>query len=292
MPDAVLLRETSVLVVWAALIVTVSLPDPPCVMVRVAGKRLVTVGGGGVTWTVLLALPLFSDTVMRVLPALTAVTGTGTLVCPLAKDTDDGTVATLVLALLTLSVPAAVGVGESVAVRVPVAPNAMVNGFGVSAVGVGRILVPKTLIVTKLPGLLATSTCTFSVFGGGVSVTVLSTTLTCCEKSLGPATWTPFTVIVPDEIRLPPLPSPLTMCRRNGSPTEGGTENVSLYWLGGPVVRRYCLGPKRSWSGVLCENTGGAHKKPRPTTMRTKADLTRRTGKNTGSLLARCGAKE
>src|SRR5207245_559913 len=83
---------------------TVSVPDPPWVIVKVPGDRLVTVGGCGVTWTVLVALPPFSDTVMRALPTLAAVTGTGTLVCPAAKATDAGTVATPVLALLAVSV--------------------------------------------------------------------------------------------------------------------------------------------------------------------------------------------
>src|SRR2546422_10857571 len=41
------------------------------------------------------------------------------------------------------------------------------------------------------------------------------------------------------------------MCSRNGGPMDAGTVNVSVYWLGGPVVRRYCFGPKSSCSGVL-----------------------------------------
>ena len=145
-PGAVLLSATVVSVCCAALIVTVSVPDPPCVIVRVPGDRLVTVGGAGVTWTVLVALPPFSDTVMRALPTLTAVTGTGTLVCPAAKATDAGTVATPVLELLALSVPAVVGVGDRVAVSVPVAPTVMVSGLGVRAVGTGLglpIVVPN-----------------------------------------------------------------------------------------------------------------------------------------------------
>ena len=146
-PESVLLSDTVAFVVWAALIVTVNVPEPLFVMVRVAGERLVMVGEAGVTWTVLVAAPPFKDTVIMAMPALTDVTGTCTLLCPLAKDTDDGTVATLVLSLLTLSVPAAVGMGNSVVVRVPVAPVVMVSGFDVSVVGVGRILVPSTLIV-------------------------------------------------------------------------------------------------------------------------------------------------
>src|SRR6266571_2230542 len=136
-PGSVLVKATTVFVGCAALMVTVKVPEPPCVIVSVPGVRLVTVGGWGLTWTVLVAVPPFKDTVIMALPTLTAVTGTGTLLCPLAKDTAAGTVATPGLELLAASVPAAVGVGERVAVKVPVAPTVMVRGFGVSVVGTG-----------------------------------------------------------------------------------------------------------------------------------------------------------
>ena len=139
-PDAVLLSETTVSVDWAALIVTVRMPEPPCVIDREEGTRLVTVGGCGLTCTVLVAVPPFRDTVIWAWPTPTAVTGTGTVLAPLEKAMDEGTVATPIVSLLAVSVPAAVGVGESVAVNVPVAPAVMVSGLGVRVVGPGSVV--------------------------------------------------------------------------------------------------------------------------------------------------------
>jgi hypothetical protein len=48
-PGAELVRPMDVSVVWAELIVTVRLPDPPWVIDSVSGDRLVMVGGAGVT---------------------------------------------------------------------------------------------------------------------------------------------------------------------------------------------------------------------------------------------------
>src|SRR5437870_13120977 len=56
-PGAVLLSATVVSVCGAALIVTVSVADPPCVIGRVPGDRLVLVGGAGESRTVGVALP-------------------------------------------------------------------------------------------------------------------------------------------------------------------------------------------------------------------------------------------
>ena len=53
-----------------------------------------------------------------------------------------GTVATPVLLLVRVRVPAVVGAGEMVAVKVPDDPTVRFNGLGVRAVGVGTILVP------------------------------------------------------------------------------------------------------------------------------------------------------
>lgn len=119
------------------MIVTVNVPDPPCVIDIVSGTTLVTVGGAGVTCAVLVMLPPFNETVIRVLPGLTAVTGIDTLVWPVVNATDAGAVATAVAELLTARLPAAVGAGDSVAVNVPVAPTVIGNGSGTNAVGTG-----------------------------------------------------------------------------------------------------------------------------------------------------------
>ena len=71
--------------------------------------------GSAFTFTLAIACPPFADAVMVALPPATAVTGIGTLVCPEAKLTLADTVATDVLLLETLSVPEAVGAGESAA---------------------------------------------------------------------------------------------------------------------------------------------------------------------------------
>ena len=60
----------------------------------------------------------------------------------MANGTLLGTVA-MALALLTrVRLPAVVGAGEIVAVRVPEAPAVKFSGLGVNCVGVGRIFVP------------------------------------------------------------------------------------------------------------------------------------------------------
>jgi hypothetical protein len=74
-PGSLLLNATEVSVVWAELIVTVNVPDPPCVIDRVSGDKLVMVGGAGVTCTVLVTLPPLRETVTKLLPWLTAETG-------------------------------------------------------------------------------------------------------------------------------------------------------------------------------------------------------------------------
>jgi len=107
--------------------VAVKVPELPCVIVSVLGCRLVTNGGGGLTCTVLLAVLPFSNTVIWVESTPTAVTGTGTVLWPLANEIEASTVTTAVFALTTVSVPAADGVGESIAVNVPEVPNVMVR---------------------------------------------------------------------------------------------------------------------------------------------------------------------
>src|SRR5579871_4509610 len=159
----------------------------------------------------------------------------------MANATLLGTVATLVLLLASASVPAVVGAGARVAVKVPDEPAVRVSGFGMSCVGVGRIGVPYTVIVSEAPGVLATVT--VRVLGPGLSAMVRSTAATFCPKSAGPATCTLFTVIQAAEIRFWPFAWPLTMCRRNGAPTLGETVTVSVYWFGAPLVRTYCFGP-------------------------------------------------
>jgi hypothetical protein len=146
-------KEVSV--VCAAEILAMSEPLDPCVSARVLGARLVTVGGAGVTLTVALALPPFAEAVTIVLPTPWVVTGITTLVWPEAKPTLAGTVATLVLVLETLRVPAAVGAGDSAAVSVPVAPAVTERGLGASDTGFGRFGVPNTVMVMAVPDLPA-----------------------------------------------------------------------------------------------------------------------------------------
>ena len=67
-----------------------------------------------------------------------------------------GTVATAVFALDTFKVPAAVGVGDSVAVSVPLAPTVTESGLGASEVGLGGFGVANTVIVITVPALPAT----------------------------------------------------------------------------------------------------------------------------------------
>ncbi len=137
-------------------IVTVRLPLAPCVTVSDCGARLVTVGGAGVTFTVALALPPFADALMTALPTACVATGIATLVWPEAKLMLAGTVATAAFALDTFKVPAAVGVGDSVAVSVPLAPRVTESGLGVSDVGLGRFGVAKTVTVITVLALPAT----------------------------------------------------------------------------------------------------------------------------------------
>jgi len=269
MPDAVLFSDTVVVVSCAALIVTVKTPEPPCVIVSVPGVRLVTVGGWGLTCTVLVAVPPFADTVIMAFPALTALTGTGTLLCPLAKETEAGTVATPVFELVTLSVPAAVGVGDNVAVRVPVAPTVMVKGLGVSVVGVGRILVPRRLIVKVPP--LGSLIVTCKVFVAW-SVTVRSITVTFGVKSVLRTICTPFRTTVAAVTRCAPVASPFTKWKRKGGPIDGGTAKESVTVTGCPVARTYCLGPKSSWSGVAWEERGRGRISPPTRRARTQAE--------------------
>lgn len=75
MPLALLVTDTVVVVACAALIVTVSVPVPPWVMVADAGWRLAIVGGAALTSTVALTEPSFSVAVIWALPTATAVTG-------------------------------------------------------------------------------------------------------------------------------------------------------------------------------------------------------------------------
>src|SRR2546425_1686938 len=172
-------------------------------------------------------------------------------------------------------------------------------GFAVGAWFAAPIVVPKTLMVGKLPFL--PSSLTWRVFLG-CSVMVLSMTPTASsaspspsssssssscssswlrEKSRGRTTTTPLRVIVPELIRCLPFASPLTICSLNGAPMEAGTVNVSVYLLGGPVVRRYCLGPKINWSGAVWESTWRAQRRPKPKRVRTEAEKIRCEGNDT-----------
>jgi hypothetical protein len=172
------------------------------------GAKPLTVGTGRATSTWLAAVAPLSVTVTVVEPDATAVTAIGTLVCPAANATKAGTVTTALLALLTVSDPAAVGAGASVAVRLAVAPTVSASGLGVSAVGCVPAFVSSTLTVMKLPGALVRRIVSVLV---AWSVTVRSRTATFCPKSLGSRISTPFSLTVAEEIRFVPLALPLTI---------------------------------------------------------------------------------
>ena len=57
------------------------------------------------------------------------------------------------------------------------------------------------------------------------------------------------------------------------------------------MVRRYCLGPKINWSGVVWESTWRAQRRPKPKRVRTEAKKIRRKGNDTwkprGSFVVR-----
>ena len=142
MPAALLVNDTVVALLCAALMVTLRVPVPPCVMVSDVGWRLAIVGGTVLTSTVAVAEPPLRVAVIWALPVETAVTGIAMLVCCAVNGMLLGTVATPVLLLLTVRLPAKRGFGERVAVTVPDEPTVKLKGFGVSAVGVGRILTP------------------------------------------------------------------------------------------------------------------------------------------------------
>ena len=109
----------------------------PTKIVGAYGERVMVVSSAGVTVTSALALPPLRKTVIRVLPALMAVTGTGTVSCPALKKTGDSTVATLDAELFAVSTPDVLGVGDREAVNVPVAPTVMLMGLGERSVGTG-----------------------------------------------------------------------------------------------------------------------------------------------------------
>ncbi len=62
----------------------------------------------------------------------------------------------MVFALVTSRVPAEVGVGDSAAVNVPLAPTVTESGLGVSDVGLGRFGVANTVTVMTVLVLPAT----------------------------------------------------------------------------------------------------------------------------------------
>src|SRR5262249_22996407 len=143
-----------------------------------------------------------------VVPAPTPAMGMETCVCPAAKGTLAATEATVLSPEERASVPDEVGAGESVAARIPEAPAVMAKGLGASAVGTGRIWVPVTVIVRYAPGLLARLTPKV-LFRLSATLRVIVETF--WPKSAGPATWTPFSLIVAEEMRFCPLASPLVM---------------------------------------------------------------------------------
>src|SRR5438093_1368829 len=149
--DAELLTDTTVSVACTALIVTVKAPVVACVIVIVPGWRLVNMGRGGLTWTELLPVLPFSDTVTWVVPAPTPATGTSTVLWPLANEIGAGPLATPVFVLTPMNVPAADGAGESVAVNVPELPCVMVNVPGWSVLTSGGGGSTCTVLVAVLP---------------------------------------------------------------------------------------------------------------------------------------------
>ena len=155
MPGLLLASGTGVSADCAEEIVTVRLPPAPCVTAIDGGRRLDTVGGAGVTFTVALAVPPFVDAVTTLVPAATAVTAIGTLAWPEAKLTLAGTLATPVFELVIPRGPAAVGVGDSVVVSVPLDPTVTESGLGAREVGLGRLGVANAVIVMTVPALPA-----------------------------------------------------------------------------------------------------------------------------------------
>jgi hypothetical protein len=88
-----------------------------------------------------------------------------------------------------------------VAVRVPVPPAVMGSDGGSSRERVGGGTVPYRVRSRKLPGTLVRRTCKVLL---AWRITVRSKPATCWEKSEGPATWVPLSVMVALLTRLVP----------------------------------------------------------------------------------------
>src|SRR5712691_5124364 len=103
----------------------------PAANTALLAGAVIDTAGGALTFTVAAACPPLAETRIVVLPEARPLTGMATALCPAAKVTEAGTVAMAGFALVTASEPAAVGVGESVALSVPCAlPAVSASGFG------------------------------------------------------------------------------------------------------------------------------------------------------------------
>ena len=116
---------------------TWSTPGVPLGTVTVLGASPVTTVGGGVTWTVALALVLLSDAVTVALPGVNTVTGNVTLVCPAGTVTEPGAWSTLGALFVSGMTVSATCAALIVRVKPPVAPCWIASGFGNSDTTVG-----------------------------------------------------------------------------------------------------------------------------------------------------------
>src|SRR5258708_11698132 len=121
---------TSVLVLCAAEIVSVSVVLAPRVTVDVAGTRDTTVGAAGLTLIWLEAEEPFRLAVICAVPGETPLTGTGALTCPASTVTADATEAMFALPLASRTCVSADCAAEIVTVRLPLAPCVTVSDCG------------------------------------------------------------------------------------------------------------------------------------------------------------------
>jgi hypothetical protein len=153
-PGPLVLRDTTVSVAWAALIVTVRVPVAPWVTGRVAGRRLVSVGPAERTVIVLWRLLPLSEAVIVAGPGEMETTGTATATAPAGTETDAGTEATVGSVLARVIVVELNWGAVIVAVRVPLVPCVGVRVVGSRLVRVGsghRLELAEAVEVRVLP---------------------------------------------------------------------------------------------------------------------------------------------
>src|SRR6266705_5918736 len=156
MPVGVAFNGTTVLVLCAAEIVSVSVVLAPRATVDVAGTSDTTVGAAGLTLIWLEADDPFRLAVICAVPGETPVTGMTADTCPASTLTEDATEATFALLLASKTCVFALCAAEMVTVRLPLAPCVTESGLGASEVGLGRFGVANTVTVMTVPALPAT----------------------------------------------------------------------------------------------------------------------------------------